>query len=117
MKDADVLFILGSDDAGYTPSKLCPYILARNPLLTVSHEASSLVDVVEEVGAGVSITFSDRSTIEEVSSAIESEWIRKESVPEPNTDWELFEKYTARERTREQCRIFDECAAGAGGQA
>ncbi len=35
--DAEALFVPGSDDPGYTASKIYPYILAQKPLLAVFH--------------------------------------------------------------------------------
>src|SRR2546428_7188667 len=39
--DAEALVVPGSDDPGYTASKIYPYILARKPLLAIFHEQSS----------------------------------------------------------------------------
>jgi len=115
LQDADALFILGSDDGSYTPSKLYPYVLADKPLLAVSHEKSSLTNVISETGAGTLVTFTERGSLESTTAAIEtSGWLNGESPPEPSTDWETFNKYAAREMTRTQCQIFDRCVGQEG---
>ena len=38
--DADALIVPGSDDPGYTASKIYPYLLARKPMLAVFHYRS-----------------------------------------------------------------------------
>jgi len=104
--DADALIVPGSDDPGYTASKIYPNILARKPLLVVFHEASSVVEVVNKTKAGTVVTFRDGDSIESVASRITATgWLDGPVVPP--TDWLAFEPYTAREMTRRLCRVFD----------
>ena len=55
--DADALIVPGSDDPGYTASKLIPYIAAQKPLLAVVHARSSVGDMLREVHGGTVVTF------------------------------------------------------------
>jgi len=109
LRDADFLLIPGSDNPQYTASKVYPYILAQRPLLAVFHEASSVVDVVRSTQAGEVVTFSSTSETDEVASSLASTWLRicRRLPYQPNTDWEAFERYSAREMTRRQCELFD----------
>lgn len=43
---ADILFIPGSTDIGYTASKIYPYIIAEKPIIACFHEKSSAVEVL-----------------------------------------------------------------------
>jgi hypothetical protein len=50
--DSDVILLMGSDDAGYTASKIYPCILARTPIFAIFHEQSSVVEVLQTCEAG-----------------------------------------------------------------
>jgi hypothetical protein len=107
MLDADALIVPGSDDPGYTPSKLYPYILAGKPLLVIVHEESSAVNVIEATKAGTLVTFRTGESVADVSERIEAGWLNS-NRPTPTTNWNAFSAYTAREMTRRQCAVFDE---------
>jgi hypothetical protein len=110
--DADRLIVPGSDDPGYTASKIYPYILAKKPLLAIFHEQSSVVNVLKTTKAGTVITFRTGEEAESIAARIrESGWLAgsQESV-EPPTDWSAFAPYTAREMTRRLCEIFENAA-------
>ena len=110
LSDADALLIPGSDDPGYTASKLYPYVLADKPLLAVFHESSSVVDVIHRTRAGTAVTFTSRDTVDEVATRINAEWF---AVPLPavRTDWEAFEPYTARAMAHTQAELFEAVGA------
>jgi hypothetical protein len=135
--DADALFVPGSDDPGYTASKIYPYILARKPLLAVFHEASTVVQILNGTKAGTVASFRSGENVEAVASRIlatgwlasrpqdngqqttDSETGRQSVVsgqwpgvrpPMAATDWPAFAPYTAREMTRKLCQIFDKTA-------
>ena len=115
LKAADFLLIPGSDNPQYTASKVYPYILARKPLMAIFHSESSVVNVIRSTRAGDVIHFSSESHAEEVAYWLMRRWLdllRK--LPfEPDTDWKVFEKYSAREMTRLQCELFDKVRGGA----
>jgi len=74
--DADALIVPGSDDPGYTASKIYPYLLAGKPLLAVFHENSSVVSLLQKVGGGVCVTFKTGEPAEEIAKRIlESRWL------------------------------------------
>ena len=107
--DADALFIPGSNDPGYTASKLYPYILARKPLLAVFHEASSVVDILNKTRAGTVIAFRNGESDETLADRIAATgWLNSPAIPP--TDWQAFAPFTAREMTRKLCAIFDQAA-------
>lgn len=110
LRTADALLVLGSDDPGYTASKIYPYALARRPLLAVFHRESSVVDFMQKTGAGTLVTFDRSDDIESVSQRVEDAWLTGPEPPEPRTDWGSFEPFTSREMTRNLCRIFDAAA-------
>jgi len=104
--DAEALVVPGSEEAGYTASKIYPYILARKPLLAVFHERSSVCQVLRETHAGELVTFSSGESPQSVAGRIGSQWFERRPIPVPKTDWDAFARYSAREMTRKLCRAF-----------
>jgi hypothetical protein len=115
LSDAQALFVAGSNDPGYTASKLYPYILARKPLLAVSHEASSVVEVLRRTGAGTVVTFGNGREVAAVADEIYQQWFAGGPLTPPPTDWTAFEPYTAKAMTRRLCAVFDQVLDSPGG--
>ena len=112
LMDADALIMPGSDDPGYTASKICPYILARKPLLTVFHEASSVCDIMKSCNSGVLVQFRANAATDEIAAQILKKWfLEKGYERQPSTDWQAFEPYTARHMTKVLAAVFSEAAA------
>jgi hypothetical protein len=106
--DADALIVPGSDDPGYTASKIYPYILAKKPLLAIFHEKSSVVQVLAATRAGTVVTFNEKDTSDSISTTIFGRWFCGGWKANPSTKWSEFERYTAREMTIRLCKCFDE---------
>jgi hypothetical protein len=108
--DADALVVPGSDDPGYTASKIYPYLLAEKPLLTVFHEQSSVVNLIREVGGAVVVTFSTGEPVAAVGERIRREWLENERYRNPvPLDMEAFEPYTARAQAGQLAAFFRKC--------
>lgn len=109
LKAADFLLVPGSDDPGYTASKVYPYILAKKPLLAVFHNASSVVQIVRSTAAGEVVPFDSADTSGGIATRLLPVWkaLLARLPFKPPTDWEAFKPYTAREMTRCQCELFD----------
>ena len=109
--DADALVIPGSDDPGYTASKLYPYVLAEKPLLALFHQESTVVDIVRQSKAGVVVPFASGEAAQAIADRITREWF--EHMPtQAQTDWAAFEPYTARAMTQALAAAFDRAVAG-----
>jgi hypothetical protein len=118
--NSDRLVLFGSDDMGYTASKLYPYILAKRPLLVICREESSVARIVRETKSAELITFGERDIGYGISDMgkemkIKKEWeeamgrwLVMDPAKEPATDWKAFERYTAKRMTETLCRFFDE---------
>ena len=72
--------IFGSDDPGYTASKIYPYILAEKPLLAIFHEESSVVRILQETNAGTVVTFKTGESVEEVARASKRNVVRPHAI-------------------------------------
>ena len=77
LRAADALLVIGSSDAGYTASKIYPYLLARRPLLAVMHRRSSVVDLLQRCGGGQVVTFDSDDSPGPLAAAIEACWLRQ----------------------------------------
>jgi hypothetical protein len=110
LQSSDVVVIIGSDDPGYSPSKIYPCILAGRPLLALVHEGSLAVEVIHRCRAGQVITFRAGQAAESLARDLLPKLTRlleTRRADTPGTDWAAFAAYTARAMTRQQCHVFD----------
>ncbi len=115
LTDSHGILIIGSDDQGYSASKIYPCILAHKPIFAILHEQSIVVNVLQNCKAGQVVTFSHTESITQsindqdlIISKIE--WLLSQSQNYiSHTDWQAFQSYTAREMTGQQCAIFNRC--------
>ena len=110
--ESDAILLIGSNDAGYTASKLYPCILARKPILGIFHHQSSVVEILHKCKAGQAVTFANNSKPEDLLAEVTTQLDKLLNIPkglQPQTDWLAFDPYTAKEMTRQQCEIFDNC--------
>ena len=103
---ADLLFIPGSDDPAYTASKIYPYIQAKKPLLGIFHSKSSAKYILEETSAGKVCTLDTNivTIYKELDTLLKSILENKYTN---ETNWPLFEKYSAKEMTKKQVELFN----------
>jgi hypothetical protein len=115
--DADALMVPGSDDPGYTASKIYPYLLAGKPLLTVFHQESSVVRLVEEVGGAVGVSFRTGESAAEISQRIRKQWLDSgafaKAVP---LDEMAFGPHTAAAQTAQLAEFFRHCLVQRDGE-
>ncbi|MEO5368899.1 MAG: hypothetical protein H7833_02355 [Magnetococcus sp. DMHC-1] len=111
LTDSHGIVFTSSDDPGYSASKIYPLILARKPLLGLVHQGSIVARIMADCQAGSLVLFNARDPLETSMQHAENvlETFLDASIAgvAPQTDWEAFAPYTAREMTRRQCRIFD----------
>jgi hypothetical protein len=112
--DSDFLLVPGLDDPQYTASKICPYILARKPLLCVFQESSNVCGTLEILGAGTLLKFKPEVHASSFAAELCGLWAELLSrLPfVPDTDWGAFSQFGAREGTRKQCLVFDQICEG-----
>lgn len=112
LMDSHGLLAVGSEEAHYTASKIFPYILVKRPLVAVFHEASSVLRVVNETGAGEGVAFSPEHPPSGCIEGIQASLRRLLEMPhhtEPPTDWGAFEPYTTRRMAQQLAAAFDSC--------
>jgi hypothetical protein len=109
---ANAVFILGSTEPHYTPSKVYQAILSEKPILAVLHKESSAVNVIENAHAGFVISFNGGKDIDFIQENFESrfilfkEFILNYKSEQVNTS--LFEEYSAKAVTKKLATLLDE---------
>ncbi|HYP15999.1 MAG TPA: hypothetical protein VEQ65_02210, partial [Opitutus sp.] len=117
--EADILFLGGSSDPAYSPSKLYPYFAAGRPILAVVFPQSVLEAALAEF-SGAFLVHMGPSSAEEASARLErffrSAVAGFPAGSLPVRDEQLFAaRYHAESTTRRQCELFDAAHAFAAG--
>jgi hypothetical protein len=109
---ADAVFILGSTEPHYTPSKVYQGILAGKPILAVLHKKSSAAKVIEEANAGKALTFDGIDGIEAIGlnfATIFSQFRNYLSSFNPaDVDLVAFNKYSAQAVTKQLADLLNQ---------
>ena len=112
LQQADGIFILGSTEPHYTPSKSYQGVLSGKPILAVLHQESTAVSVLEKSGAGMVLAFNGESGIEIIYknfSTIFSEYLHwMETFNTAMIDKEVFAEYSAEMVTKKLSILLDE---------
>jgi hypothetical protein len=111
LKLADVLFVPGSIDVGYTASKIYPYVLSNKPMISIFNENSSVVDVLKACTESSVISFSNKLELQDdlyinVYDALITQIQRIGMVHVHNRA--NFEIYMAREMTKRVVSVFED---------
>jgi hypothetical protein len=113
LQAADTVLVVGSDDPGYSASKVYPCVASGRPVLAVLHRASAAGAVITDCRAGDVVGFDTADTDDALASQLAPvlrTHLERPAGARPETDWKAFEPYTAREMTRRLCAVFDHVA-------
>ena len=114
LQDAHALIVPGTDDAGYLPSKLLPYLLARKPLLAVLHHRSPGVELLRQLGGAIAIAFSERDSETSLAERVRDDWLNGGVFGKTLTfDEDRMFPHTDRGCAARLCAFFDRVVAGA----
>ncbi len=99
------VFILGSTEPHYTPSKVYQAVLAKKPLWALRHKDSSACEVIRFTGAGILLTFQGEIDVETtVTSGLQESYLAFlefiKSYNAASINRKAFEAYSAEEVTR-----------------
>jgi len=112
LQRADAVLAIGSDDPGYSASKIYPCILARRPLLLVYHEKSPVLDFARRVSAGTAFSFADARDHEELARRILAGWFGNPMRRlQEGHDETAFRPFTAAALTTRLAEVFEQAAA------
>lgn len=103
LEASDGVFILGSTEPHYTPSKVYQAVLSKKPILAILHKQSSACEVISQSGAGIVLGFDGEKGIKNISATF-PEIFKKYAYFIKSFNYELvnqeqFEKYSARSVT------------------
>lgn len=108
LRACDIVLVMGSVDQYYHASKLYPAILSGRPILAICHVDSSIRTVMEETGAGITVTFTNVGELEhrvdEIRQALECLALR----PRRQISSTVVDRFTARASTAALAGILDD---------
>jgi hypothetical protein len=100
---ATAVFILGSTEPHYTPSKVYQAVLSQKPILAVLHTQSTAASLIHIAKAGLVITFDGAEDIERISDTVApifSDFLNFMNGFNPNQiDQSVFDNYSAKSVT------------------
>ncbi|HMH23193.1 MAG TPA: hypothetical protein VK563_15520 [Puia sp.] len=105
LEAADGIFILGSTEPHYTPSKVYQGVLSKKPVLAVLHKKSSAVEVIRRSRAGMALDFNGEEEIGLIRSGFADLFVRYRAMNETfdpsQVDRNAFDGYSAKNVTQE----------------
>ena len=112
LENVDAVFILGSTEAHYSPSKVYQGILSSKPILAVLHQQSTAINVVRGANAGIVLAFNGEEDINVISQQFTQQFKNFlnfcKSFDPSKTDVSLFKEYSALNVTGKLARLLDE---------
>jgi len=101
---ADAVFILGSTEPHYTPSKTYQAVLSKKPILAVLHMGSTAVQILKQSNAGMVFDFNGEEDIERIEKIFANFFtdfqLWKNDYYYSNIKMEIFEQYSAQNVTK-----------------
>jgi len=98
------IFILGSTEPHYTPSKTYQGVMAGKPILAVLHQQSTAVKVLQKSGAGIVLAFNGEDDLEDFGNRFlnifDTYLLFTQNFKAANVNSQLFEIYSARNITK-----------------
>ena len=108
---ADGIFILGSTEPHYTPSKTYQGVLSAKPILAVLHTASSAVKIVNDSKAGMVLDFNGEEQIELIESkfatTMSSFKLFIKNYDPSRINEQLFDAYSAKNVTKQLAELLN----------
>lgn len=101
---ASGIFILGSTEPHYTPSKVYQALLSQRPILAILHEESTAVGIIREAGEGAILTFKGEEGMIRIKDGIQMKWndflaLEKDFDPS-KINHSVFKHYSAKTITK-----------------
>jgi hypothetical protein len=109
---ADAVFILGSTEPHYTPSKTYQAILSDKPILAVLHHESPAVNVLNQSGAGLVLDFNGEGELSKIKNLFipffQSFQIFLQDYNTANITTNIFDEYSAKAVTKKLVTLLDQ---------
>ena len=115
LNNSDGIFILGSTEPHYTPSKAYQGVLSGKPILAVLHNKSTALNVLRKSGAGIVLDFdgeTDLASIENGFALAFNNYLKFIHQFDPaQINKELFETYSANSVTMQLSKLLNAVTA------
>ena len=109
---ANAVFILGSTEPHYTPSKIYQGVLARKPIFALLHQTSTACTVLHNTGAGQVLEFNGEHDVERIErefmDRFQSFLAFTENFDPDNIGNKVFEIYSAHSVAAQLATALDE---------
>jgi hypothetical protein len=97
------IFILGSTEPHYTPSKTYQAVLSRKPILAVLHNLSTALEIIKKANAGIGMGFNGDEGVSELQqkfSHVFNEYLKFAKTFDPAlVKFDAFNEYSAKNVT------------------
>jgi len=111
LNNADGVFILGSTEPHYTPSKVYQGILSGKPIFAVLHKNSSAVKVLKESGGGIVLDFNGENEIDLIKNTFSltfNNYLTFINTFDKNKiNTKIFEQYSAKNITEKLALLIN----------
>ena len=113
LNEADGIFILGSTERHYTPSKTYQGVLSGKPLLAILHKDSTAVEIIRQSAAGLVLDFNGETEVGKIEKGFTDffldyrAFLKVFSHEQVNKD--IFQKYSARNVTHQLSILLSKC--------
>jgi hypothetical protein len=108
---ADAIFILGSTEPHYTPSKAYQGVLSDKPILAVLHRNSTAIDVLRNSNAGIVLDFNGLEGLDAIHNnwlLVWNQFLNFHSRFTPlRVNQEIFKQYSAQTVTNELVKLLN----------
>jgi hypothetical protein len=109
---ADAVFILGSTEPHYTPSKVYQAILSGRSLFAVLHTESSAVKVIEASNAGIVVSFNGEGELDKIKNSFVVAFTKfrifLNDFKKEQVDKKMFQEYSAFSVTKKLSSLLDD---------
>lgn len=112
LEAVDGVFILGSTEPHYTPSKTYQGVLSGKPIISVLHKKSTAVKVLEQSNAGIVLSFNGEEGVNDVYTMFYEKFVEYTkfitSFTKEQVNMEVFEQYSARSITKALAKLLEQ---------
>jgi hypothetical protein len=111
LKQADGVFILGSTESHYTPSKAYQGVLSGKPILAVLHKESTALEVLLQSNAGIVLAIDEKTYAEvivnEFPSLLENFLVFARQFSAQQINRTLFDDWSAKSVTSQLAGLLN----------
>lgn len=107
LSDASLLFIPGSDNIGYSASKIYSYAYLKIPILTLFHSSSSVNNFMTDCNLGLALQFDKKSEMDIINDIVAFIDKAINNQYHSNINFDNFNRYTSSYQVEKQTKLFN----------